>query len=82
MHLRRQVKLIMDMNNEMCPKKTNWWVHLNGTLKFYISRQRKIVEHTNAHGHFELSSTKWWTIMLVVVSTIKEINKIVFQLHN
>ncbi len=37
-HLRRQEKFIMDMNSEMCPKKTNRWAHLNGTLKFYISR--------------------------------------------
>ncbi len=25
MHLCRQEKFIMDMNDKMCPKKTNWW---------------------------------------------------------
>jgi hypothetical protein len=38
MHLRRQEKLIMDMNSEMCPKKTNRWAHLDSTLEFYILR--------------------------------------------
>jgi len=36
-HLRRQEKLIMDMNGEMCPKKTNQCTHLDDMLKFYIS---------------------------------------------
>jgi hypothetical protein len=56
------------MNGEMCPKKTNQWAHLDDTLKFYISRRRHIIEHTDAHAHFELPSTKWWMITLIVVS--------------
>ncbi|CAN5954952.1 unnamed protein product [Sphagnum jensenii] len=72
----------MDMNGEMCPKKTNWWVHLNGTLKFYILCRRKIVKHTYAHAHFESSSTKWWTIMFIITPTISEINKTIVQLSN
>jgi hypothetical protein len=63
------------MNGEMCPKKMNWWAHVNGTLKFYISCRRQIIEHTDTHAHFELPSTKWWRIMLIVVSTISKINK-------
>jgi hypothetical protein len=81
-HLRRQEKLIMDMNDKMCPKKTNRWAHFDNTLKFYISRQRKIVEHTDAHAHFESPSVKWWTITLVVAPAISEINKTVIQLQN
>jgi len=81
-HLRRQEKLIMDMNGEMCPKKTNRWAHLDNTLKFYISRRRKIVEHTDAHAHFESPSAKWWTITLAVAPAISEINKTVLQLQN
>jgi hypothetical protein len=81
-HLRRQKKLIMDMNDEMCPKKTNRWAHLDNTLKFYISRRRKIVEHIDAHAHFESRSAKWWTIMLTVAPTINKINKTVVQLQN
>ncbi len=72
----------MDMNGEMCPKKTNRWAHLNSTLKFYISHWRKIVEHTDAHVHFESPSVKWWTITLAVAPAINEINKIVVQLQN
>ncbi|CAK9860154.1 unnamed protein product [Sphagnum jensenii] len=72
----------MDMNGEMCPKKTNRWVHLNGTLKFYILCRRKIVKHTYAHAHLKSSSTKWWTIMFVVTPTINEINKTIIQLSN
>jgi len=81
-HLRRQEKLIMDMNGKMCPKKTNRWVHLDNTLKFYISCRRKIVEHTDAHAHFESPSAKWWTITLAVAPAISEINKTVVQLQN
>jgi len=77
-HLCCQKKFIMDMNGEMCPKKTNWHVHFDSTLKFYISRWHQIVKHTNAHVHFESLSTKWWMIMLIVASTISKINKIVF----
>ncbi len=61
----------------MCPKKTNQWVHLDNTFKFYILCRRQIVEHMDAHAHFESSSTKWWTIMLVITSAINEINKTV-----
>jgi len=67
----------MDMNGEMCPKKTNRRVHLDSMLKFYISRWHQIVKHMDAHVHFELLSTKWWMITLIVASTISEINKIV-----
>jgi hypothetical protein len=66
----------------MCLKKTNQWAHLDGTLKFYISCQRKIIEHTDIHAHFESSSTKWWTITLAIVPAISEINKTVVQLQN
>jgi hypothetical protein len=66
----------------MCPKKTNRWAHLDNTLKFYISRRRKIVEHTDAHAHFESPSAKWWTITLAVAPAISEINKTVVQLQN
>jgi hypothetical protein len=72
----------MDMNGEMCPKKTNRWAHLNGTLKFYISRRRKIIEHMDAHAHFESLSTKWWTITPTVAPVISEINNTVVQLQN
>jgi hypothetical protein len=80
MHLRRQEKLIMDMNSEMCPKKMNRWVHLDGMFKFYISHRRHIIEHIDAHAHFELPLTKWWTIMLIAMSTINKINKTVIHL--
>ncbi len=70
----------MDMNGEMCPKKTNRWAHLDGTFKFYISRQHKIIEHMDTHAHFKSPLTKWWTIMLSVVSVINEINKTVVEL--
>jgi hypothetical protein len=80
MHLGRQEKLIMDMNSEMCPKKTNRWAHLDSTLKFYISRRRKIIEHIDAHAHFESPSAKWWTITLTIALAISEINKTVVQL--
>jgi hypothetical protein len=79
---RNTMKLIMDMNGEMCPKKTNRWAHLDNALKFYISCQHKIIEHTDAHAHFESPSTKWWTITLVIASAINEINKTVVQLQN
>jgi len=81
-HLCRQEKFIMDMNGEMCPKKTNRWAHLDSTFKFYISRRRKIVEHTDAHAHFKSPSAKWWTITFAVALMISEINKIVVQLQN
>jgi hypothetical protein len=81
-HLHCQEKLIMDMNGEMCPKKTNQWAHFDATLKFYISRQRKIIKHTDAHSHFKSPSTKWWTITLAVAPTISEINKTIVQLQN
>ncbi len=41
----------MDMNDEMCPKKTNRWSHLDDTFKFYILSWHHIVEHTDAHAH-------------------------------
>ncbi len=81
-HLHCQEKLIMDTNDEMCPKKTNRWAHFDSTLKFYISRRRKMVKHTDAHAHFESPSAKWWTITLVIAPTISEINKTVVQLQN
>jgi hypothetical protein len=75
LYMRRQEKFIMDMNGEMCPKKTNQCTHVDDTFKFYISCRRKIIEHTDAHVHFELSSTKWWTITFIVVLAIIKINK-------
>jgi hypothetical protein len=73
--VRAPTKLIIDMNGEMCPKKTNRWVHLDSTLKFYVSRRRKIVEHRDAHAHFESPLAKWWTITLAIAPAINEINK-------
>jgi hypothetical protein len=67
----------MDMNGEMCPKKTNRWAHLDITLKFYILCRCQIIEHMDAHAHFESSSTKWWMIMFVVTPAINEIDKTV-----
>jgi hypothetical protein len=64
----------MDMNGEICPKKTNWWAQLDDTFKFYISFRCQFVEHTNAHAHFKSLSTKWWMIMFVVMLAINEIN--------
>ncbi len=63
------------MNGEMCPKKRNQCIHLDDTLKFYISCRCKIIEHMDAHAHFELLSTKWWTITLTITLAISEINK-------
>ncbi|CAM6031650.1 unnamed protein product [Sphagnum compactum] len=51
-------------------------------IEFYISRRRKIVEHTDAHAHFESPSVKWWTITFAVAPAISEINKTVVQLQN
>jgi hypothetical protein len=81
-HVHHQEKLIMDMNDEMCPKKTNQWAHLNNTLKFYILHWCQIVKKTDAHVHLESSSTKWWTIMLAFTLAINEINKTIVQLQN
>ncbi len=81
-HLHREEKLIMDMNNEMCPKKRNRWAHLDSTLKFYISRWSQIIEHTNTHAHFKSPLTKWWTITLTDAPVISEINKTIIQLYN
>ncbi len=81
-HLCHHEKLIMDMNGEMCSKKMNECVHLDGTFKFSILCQCSIVEHTDAHAHFQPPSTKWWTIMLIIVPMINEMNKIVVQLQN
>ncbi len=53
----------------------NRWAHLDNMLKFYISRQRKIVEHMDVHVHFKLLSTKWSMIMLIIALAINEINK-------
>jgi hypothetical protein len=55
----------------------NRWVHFDGMIKFYISHWCQVIKHTDAHAHFELSSTKWWMITLVVRLTINEINKTV-----
>jgi hypothetical protein len=77
MHLRHQEKLIMDMNNEMCPKKMNQWAHFDGMFKFYILCRRQIVKHINAHAHFESPSTKWWMVMLIIALMINKINKTV-----
>jgi hypothetical protein len=70
----------MDMNGEMCPKNTNWWVHPDGMLKFYISHQRQIIKHIDAHAHFKSPSTKWWTITFIVTPTINEISKTIVHL--
>jgi hypothetical protein len=60
----------------------NSWAHLDDTLKFYISCQRQIMEHMDAHAHFESPLTKWWMTTLVVSSMISKINKTVVQLQN
>jgi hypothetical protein len=81
-HLRRQDKLVIDMNGVQCPKKTNRWAHLNRTLGFYITYRRKIVEHTNAHPKFTSPTTTWWIITLALAPSVSVINNSVVKLQN
>ncbi len=51
MHLCHQEKLIIDMNGDICPKKTNRWVHLDDTLSS--------VSHVDAR-----SSSTWMPVRI------------------